>query len=95
MVFFDKCFESQKLKQKCTKSNPILKGNVRALNKEFKSVIKAINKRKYTTRGTEKNCHSKERIAERKANVQMRREERALRKLNAPAKQKQNYTRKK
>ena len=75
------------------KRNSILKTNVRALNKEFKSVMKAINKRKYTRRGTEKGYYSKEIKAKRKANAQMKREERAIRKINAPVKQKRSYTR--
>ena len=75
------------------KRNSILKTNVRNMNKEFKSVMKAINKRKYTRRGTEKGYYSKARRAERKELAQMRKEERAMRKLNAPVKQKRSYTR--
>ena len=76
------------------KRNSILKTNVRALNKEFKSVMKAINKRKYTRRGTEKGYYTKARIAERRELAKMRKEERAMRKLNAPVKQKRKYTKK-
>ena len=77
------------------KRNSILKTNVRKMNKEFNSLMKAVknSKRSYTRRGTEKGYYSKERRAERKANAQMRKEERAMRKLNAPVKQKRSYTR--
>ena len=74
------------------KRNSILKTNVRALNKEFKLKMKA-NKRKYNKRGTEAGYYSKARIAERKELAKMRKEERAMRKLNAPVKQKRSYTR--
>jgi hypothetical protein len=74
------------------KGNLILKTNVRALNKEFKLKMKA-NKRKYNKRGTEAGYYSKARIAERKELAKMRKEERAMRKLNAPVKQKRSYTR--
>ena len=78
------------------KGNSILKTNVNALNKEFKSVMKAVKaarKRKYNKRGTEAGYYSKARIAERKELAKMRKEERAMRKLNAPVKQKRSYTR--
>ena len=74
------------------KGSSILKTNVRALNKEFKLKMKA-NKRKYNKRGTESGYYSKARIAERKEHAKMRKEERTMRKLNAPVKQKRSYTR--
>ena len=75
------------------KRNSILKTNVRALNKEFLKSVNKPKRRKYTKRGTESGYYSKARIAERKELAKMRKEERAMRKLNAPVKQKRSYTR--
>ena len=68
------------------KRNSILKTNVRKMNKEFHSLMKAVKnpKRSYTRRGTEKGYYTKARIAERRELAKMRKEERAMRKLNAP-----------
>ena len=75
------------------KRNSILKTNVRALNKEFLKSVNKPKRRKYTKRGTESGYYSKARIAERRELAKMRKEERAMRKLNAPVKQKRSYTR--
>ena len=84
----------RKYKTKVYKTgSSILKTNVRALNKEFKLKMKA-NKRKYNKRGTEAGYYSKARIAERKELAKKRKEEQAMRKLNAPVKQKRSNKRK-
>ena len=76
------------------KRNSILKTNVRKLNKEFLKSVNKPKRRKYTKRGTEKGYYTKARIAERRELAKMRKEERAMRKLNAPVKQKRKYTKK-